>query len=942
MNELFEQAVNQCILLLPSLEVTEEQIKTAIKNVLYIPMYKGIDTNKLFYKLCTLYNTHIDNYQVIESKDNIPWLKEYYATHKREDWKFWNRYQEYLTYQEGFAPEVILKNSELTDEILDKLFNPQHSPKSISKKGLIVGQVQSGKTSNYLGLICKAADVGFNLIIVLAGIHNNLRSQTQIRIDKGFLGFDTSAGNAYDKSQISKIGVGLIPRFKDAVAHSYTTSSENGDFTIRATNTTGINFDDISQPIILVVKKNAAVLKRLYKWLKTRTNEHDKIATKPLLLIDDEADNASINTKKDLDLDATAINKSIRQIIGLFERSAYVGYTATPFANIFISANVKDDLFPRNFIFNIPVPSNYIGPNRIFGISVNPDENEEEPILPIVNVINDYDSFVPSKHKKDDDKPRFDNIPDSLKTAVKCFIITCAIRRLRGQANKHNSMLIHLSRFQDWQNHIKELVEDLFNYYKSEIEANDETILEELRKIYEVDDAHYHSYKTITKEVIEYPYVQLDKSNSVHSWEDVQTQLYSAVQKIKVKSINGSSGDTLEYQKNKKSGISVIAIGGDKLSRGLTLEGLSISYFLRPSKNYDTLMQMGRWFGYRDGYVDLCRLFTSSDLNEWFRHIAIASEELREEFDYMASSESTPENYALKVRQHPGVLQITAINKMRTAKEIQVSWGGRLVETYQLSMDRGIKNKNLVSTTNFIHSLGQFELKDDRHYLWRNVASDSILSFFQNFELPKSMTKVNLELISEYIEELVKYYGELNSWSVVLLGKDNSPKEYDFGNNIKVGCWKRTRAKDVTDRDTYFLIKNHIVGNQQDEFVDLDSDILKLALNRTLKFAKEKGKDWDKTYPSPKIVREEFRSKKTPLLMIYPLNPKYANVLDDNNNIVDGSVEYNEADSPFIGFAISFPHTDSGVAISYAVNQIGDFADTEEYFENENDNEYDN
>lgn len=208
--------------------------------------------------------------------------------------------------------------------ILDKLFNPQRNDIVINKKGLVVGQVQSGKTANYTGLICKAADAGFNLIIILAGIHNNLRSQTQNRIDEGFLGFDTQNTRAYDMNRTIRIGVGLIPGFDKAIANSYTTSTEHGDFTSRAANTAGFNFNN-PQPIILVIKKNASVLKRLFSWLQTQSS-HGAITNKALLLVDDEADNASINTSRDGD-DPTAINKNICRIIKLFNRSAYVGYT---------------------------------------------------------------------------------------------------------------------------------------------------------------------------------------------------------------------------------------------------------------------------------------------------------------------------------------------------------------------------------------------------------------------------------------------------------------------------------------------------------------------------------------------------------------------------------------------------------------------------------------
>ena len=599
MNDNYQVAIEICQSIIGrKASVTDSEINEAAIKAKMI--YPDVDAAKLKNDLLSMYSVKIDAFQILEGRERRdPWLKDFRAN-KMSKWEFWMRYAEYLEKHKKFAPSVILQLDELTDRVLDKLFNPQRNEIQISKKGLVVGQVQSGKTANYTGLICKAADAGFNLIIVLAGIHNNLRSQTQNRIDEGFLGFDTQYERAYTMNNTTKIGVGLIPGFDNAIANSYTTSLEKGDFTSRAANTAGFNFN-VPQPILLVVKKNASVLNRLYKWLQTQTI-NEKITNKSLLIIDDEADNASINTNRK-ELDPTTINRNICSIISLFNRSAYVGYTATPFANIFIPQN-EDDLFPRDFIINIPAPTNYIGPEKVFGTSIIPDDTNSD-LLPIIYPIKDYDFFVPQGHKKDDDKPKFEDIPESLRIAVKCFIVTCAIRIARGQGTRHNSMLIHVSRFQMWQNHIKELVENLFNYYKHEIEASDTAIYEEFRKILEDDTANYKSYKTITNEIKESKFSDIDKNLSVHSWEEIKPQLFKAVQKIEVKSINGTSGDCLTYYENEKNGISVIAIGGDKLSRGLTLEGLSVSYFLRASKMYDTLMQMGRWFGYRPGYVDL-------------------------------------------------------------------------------------------------------------------------------------------------------------------------------------------------------------------------------------------------------------------------------------------------------------------------------------------------
>ena len=932
MNELNDKAINICQAIIGfKLGVSDDEINQAISDVTSIPMYAGLDKTELKKSLLAIYNVKVDTYQILEGRDaRIPWLKEFKAE-RQSEWLFWTRYKRYLAEQKHFAPEVISQLDDLTDRILDKLFNPQRDDVIINKKGLVVGQVQSGKTANYTGLICKAADAGFNLIIILAGIHNNLRSQTQTRIDEGFLGFDTQNTRAYDMNRTIRIGVGLIPGFDNAIANSYTTSTERGDFTKQAANTAGFNFNN-PQPIILVIKKNVSVLKRLYSWLKSQST-HDIIANKSLLLIDDEADNASINTSRDGD-DPTAINKNICKIIKLFNRSAYVGYTATPFANIFIPLD-KDDLFPKDFIINLPAPDNYIGPEKVFGTSANPDGNED--LLPIVFPVTDSDTFVPAGHRRDDPKPTIDDIPESLKTAIKCFIITCAIRIARGQENKHNSMLIHVSRFQAWQNHLKIIIDRLFKYYKSEIEANDPTIMEEFRQIFEEDTPTYRSYCSITREIMNSPVLsRVDNRMRLHTWDEIKPLLYRAVQKIEVKSINGTSGDSLTYYENEKNGISVIAIGGDKLSRGLTLEGLSVSYFLRASKMYDTLMQMGRWFGYRPGYVDLCRLFTSNELNEWYRHITLASDELREEFRYLAESGGTPENYALKVRTHPGQLQITSISKMRHTRNIQVSWAGRLVETYQLLQNSISKRNNLAVTDSLLSELGTPDrIKSD--YLWTGVSSDIICDYLSRFQLPESLTKVNLDLICDYIRELNEV-GELISWNIALMSKnvDKNTCVHTFSNGVQVGCFIRRQAKDAQNSKTYYIRKNHIVGNPTDEFIDLPANMLSDALDETRDRKFKAGEEWKHDYPSPQLVRQEFRSKQTPLLMIYPLNPAFSNV----SGLTDTTTD-TKNDEPFIGFAIAFPHSDTNKAVSYVANQVTDFAITEENFDNTNDNTYD-
>ena len=719
---------------------TEKQIVDAIDKTILI--HPDTDREELKRHLESEYKIWVDDFRIIEKEEaRRPWLA---GNKSKIEWGFWNRYKWYLEEKKKFPPKTVQSIEKLTDRTLDALFEPTQKVQ-IDKRGMVVGQVQSGKTANYTGLICKAADAGFKMIIVLAGIHKNLRSQTQLRLDEGFLGFDTQQERVNRNNNLW-IGVGEPRSNRHLIAHSLTSSLDNGDFNAGAANALALNFYT-NDPIIAVVKKNAYVLNRLEQWLSAQSSETSNgnkiIRNKPLLIIDDEADNASINTTRD-DLNPTKINGQIRNLLRLFQKSAYVGYTATPFANIFIPLN-DDNLFPRDFITNIPAPSNYIGPDKIFGFE--PLEDGEDPFdtLPVVHRIDDYQTFVPDRHKRDDQLPV--SVPESVKTAIKCFILTSAIRRLRGQGDEHNSMLIHISRFQVWQSRIKELVEIVFNFYRMGIEQNNSGIINELRHTFETDVDGYRSYTTTSAQILNSQLSELDPAVKVHTWKEVLTCLHPAATKIQVKEIHGGAKDVLDYQaydkkyirEGEEAGLSVIAIGGNKLSRGLTLEGLSVSYYLRASRMYDTLMQMGRWFGYRPGYVDLCRLFTSGELNEWFCHISLASEELRKEFNYMSDiAGSTPEQYALKVRTHPGVLQISAINKIRTAVNVNISWSGVLIESYKLSKKSQDINVNLDNLNKLLSSFNSESTNKKGNFLWNNIPASNIISFIGSFAAPEN------------------------------------------------------------------------------------------------------------------------------------------------------------------------------------------------------------
>ena len=587
------------------------------------------------------------------ASNHEPWLLRNRAS---IEWHFTRRYQRLLKEKKGWAIATLNRSDALTDEILGLLEYPNRQGQW-DRRGMVVGEVQSGKTSNYIELICKAADAGYKFIVVLTGTTNSLRAQTQTRIDEGFLGWDTRL-HLEPGAANKRVGVGTLLGERPRRAISSTNAAENGDFNRAVANQFNVQMG--GDPMIMVIKKNGSVLRNLIRWARALSPEEPDrpIADIPTIVIDDEADFASVNTRPvgDDEDDPTAINGLIRQLLGAFEKSAYVGYTATPFANIFIhhdqsATGFGADLFPRDFLVNLPVPSNHIGPARVFGLPATPDEDSEEiNPLPLVRPVRDHESHVPNVHRSD---WIVDQLPHSLNRAMRAFILTCAVRAARGDLGQHNSMLIHVTRFVNVQGQVAELVRSELRDLQNRIRYGDGDstvhILDQLRSMW-VEDFLPTSLE------VERLHPELASGCHELTWREVRSQLVETSQKIQVRVINGAARDALDYW-DEPGGLSAIAIGGDKLSRGLTLEGLSVSYYLRASRMYDTLLQMGRWFGYRPGYVDLCRLYTTDELRDFYGHITMATAELKQEFDVMSATSMTPRDFGLRVRSHPAGLQ---------------------------------------------------------------------------------------------------------------------------------------------------------------------------------------------------------------------------------------------------------------------------------------------
>ena len=916
-------------------EIIREQVDKVI-NML-AENSESLDREQLIKELETIFSTWIGDAITLEGRDNHePWL-----FNKRQDidWRYWNRYKQYLQ-KNGWAEATLEKLDELTYDTLGRLEDPTRKG-AWDRRGVIVGHVQSGKTSNYIGLINKAADAGYKLIIVLTGMYDNLRSQTQMRLDEGFLGYDSGTRTLDSSNKVQIVGVGKIdPSVKRP--DTITTRLPKGDF--RRSVAEHFNINPGGNPLLFVLKKNGNVLKNLLDWVEWATTNTDKSGRKivsgvPLLVIDDEADWGSIDTrdevigpdgKPDLEHSPTVLNGRIRELLFSFEQSAYVGYTATPFANIFIHEGAKtksfgEDLFPRSFITSLPYPSNYISPSYYFGIYEDDIESETpRRELPIFRIIDDNaetqdlserEGWMPPIHDSNH-VPRYKGdarIPPSLRKALLSFILVCAARTARGQVQSHNSMLVHVTKFVNVQKQIfdqifNELM-DIQNRVKYEDSGSENSALNELKNLWEDDFVKTTDWFNEA----EYPIIK---------WPNLSNYILKSLSSIQIKQVNGTSADILDYSQYRNAGLNVIVIGGDKLSRGLTLEGLSISYFLRSSKMYDTLMQMGRWFGYRPGYLDLCRLYTSAELKEWLYLITKANGELRHELEYMAIIGGTPIDYGLRIRSDSELL-ITSRVKMRHGMSLQLTFSGSISETISFYKDKAKNDVNLDALENFIDNINREGFKHEQNpirkrkygktqswtgsFYWNNVSAENIKRFLEQYITHYSSHKVDCKLLKTYIENQNEN-GDLTKWTVII-PSGSSKKYYDLRGCGKIKLVRRAWDKDQVPSSSDHLSIGRLVS-PRDESIDLTNEEYEVALDRTnseWKLNKERSRR-KKTPEEPSgISIRNIRNRINGLMLIYLLEPP-------------SDQEY--GDKPFVAFALSFPGNPHDKKVTYVVNNV--------------------
>lgn len=690
-----------------------------------------------------------------------------------------------------------------SERILNRLHDPR-DPSPWQTRGLVVGQVQSGKTTNYSALIAKAADAGYRLIIVLSGIHNDLRFQTQERLDEDFVGYHQVVVD--DKLEREYCGVSDYAELYDKARAPQCATTLASDFK-------GGTFTAEGLPWLFVVKKNTRVFKKLINWMETNIPDR---AQWPLLIIDDEADQASVNTSKGENL-ATATNRAIRKILTLFPRSAFVGYTATPFANIFISTTAETkklgrDLFPKDFIAQLPKASNYFGPQEFFGPE---DAGGLDLFLPISEASVDA-WFAKKDPSRKGGRRLTENVPPEARTALLQFILSTALRLWRwkrknpqvegedvdlSEPSIKSSMLVHVSHRVAEQRQLAGQFSRLISEVRDEAGF---TQLESggLRREFE---ALFIEQRDVVTPEIRARRAKVDIAldwDLPRDFDEALPLVLEVIEDLQILLVNGEVAQKTVLRPDpeafsRKRTLSSVYIGGNKLSRGLTLPDLCMSLFLRTSTMYDTLLQMGRWFGYRDGYVDLCRIATTITIISWFRAINEACNDFENQIGTMNAANRTPENFRLKVLTHPQLL-ITARNKMRHAANAQVNFTGQRLESrnFMLELSEGDSFGTRISapalrlheaaerhgrlhyrSDSFAHVLpkGDVDALPDKQgesrpegRLWKEVPTADVIDFLRDFNPTGSAAPERAALVKQ-LEKMAEKE-QLTHWNVFVPG----------------------------------------------------------------------------------------------------------------------------------------------------------------------------
>lgn len=837
-----------------------------------------------------------------------PWLDKRYA---EIDWSHWRAYKQLLL-KNRWSPKVLDKMDQLADTILDFAGDPA-MPGTWARRGLTIGEVQSGKTATYLALFNKAVDAGYRLIIVLAGGTEVLRQQTQERVDEGLIGRDSRvlrvrSGGAITPSK--HIGIGQIDATL-ADATGMTTVSQ--DFRKTSYEASNIQISPSSpSAYVFVVKKNKTVLSRLAQWLDDQPKSHGKI-TLPVLLLDDESDYASVNTREETD--PTAINAGIRTLLQKFSRSSYLAVTATPFANIFIDHDHEDDLFPRDYVYALDAPSNYVGSKATFGTIDEADDRS-------VAAINDANDWLPLRHRE---SALVATLPATLLDAVQTFFVANAIRDLRGDTGPR-SMLVNVSRYKAVQRQVYELIATESRTLRNALDLHAEaylrgtpnTTIERLRTAFE---RHY-----------------LDTE---FTWDQVRRALRNAAARIEVQ-LHNSDRDLALATKDEiwDAPPRMIAVGGDVLSRGLTLGGLMISYFHRRVGAYDTLMQMARWFGYRDGYADLCRIWIDGSVVTQYRFIQDAIDELKSDLALMHRQRLTPKDFGLSVKKHPGALLVTARNKMKAAADSpkEISLAGRRIESTRLSSDNVTIDRNVGALEVLATRLaGSARTRHPRHTnLWTEVPKETVAEFLDQFAAADSETIFLPGSLSHFVRHASA--DRLQRWDVVFVNgsRDKTPVPIRTAPDIQYFPPERKLELDLTE----FRVsgKSSRLGGTD----DVASLVPEADRNRVRQsFVDRLGVDAPKSGPGEK---EYYPFLTRPVLLVYPLQPSQVSDSGTEPSPIGSRASQLLHNRPLIAVKIAIPSVginDSSADATYVINKVAQQRWFPEFRDEDNDSDVD-
>ena len=790
--------------------------------------------------------------------------KDWYLSPSEKD-EIWFKYRDYLINKKGWEEESVDKIDKESTQVLNSFINPSLNIDKRSQ-GLVLGYVQSGKTSNMAATISKAATNGYKYVIILAGLNEALRKQTQIRIQKDIVDHSKSSWHWLTDETNDFESIGPLPTY----------SKEN------------------KRVVICVIKKNVKIIEKLISKIEEIPSSSKKIMT--TLIIDDECDQASPNTKefKNQASEISRTNKLLRKMLENLRKVTYVGYTATPFAPLLTPINSPDgkqSLYPKDFIISLNEPKGYFGVNKLFRDQF---DSEGDTVCPFIKRVSDSEIEDLSSSRKDsqDFVPSISNHKESsLLTACDYYLLSLAARACRNSENEHCCMMIHTSRFVDIHDSFKPLIEKKWlKPIKEKLKTNDATTLNRLESLWE-DESSVFSEESRSN---------LDCPNKPEPFSEIKRFLLEQVNTINVIRENSNPENNEDRLNFESETIHAIVIGGDALSRGLTVEGLVCSFFIRSSKQYDTLMQMGRWFGYRKGYEDLPRIWMSLDLEIAFKQFTKEEERIRSQIERMREMNLSPQEWPIEVSLMSNI-NPTAKNKLNMKKLVEGhgSYFGKVEQTIKFQIDEKIHKKNKNAVEDLIigstKSTGSSFKKVENSFVLKDVGFEPVLKFLREFKFrEKEKFKGLREFLIKEIDNPNNSW--ISKWNIGIKGVEGTPK-IKLANLNEVQTVERSKVNDEQARKDGDIYIQGLMG-YSDLLIDVDKD---------------KYKEWcdEKSTKSKWDLAIEFRKHENgprPLLIIYPItkdsNP--APHATKKVRLFDDLPEYQPHD--IFGIGISFPN----------------------------------